>query len=111
MIQQHLCSIDYDYDNACNATGFDLRGYWRIRTHHYYYSYFSASFPNAFSSTAAAAAQLQQAAANSPAGKQTEGCMTSVACVIVSINILRQRYLGSNPQPQKRPFNQTVISV
>ncbi|KAK2186754.1 hypothetical protein NP493_190g05012 [Ridgeia piscesae] len=34
---------------------------------------YAASFPNAFSSTAAAAAQLQQAAANSPAGKQTEG--------------------------------------
>ncbi len=31
----------------------------------------SASFPNAFS--AQTAAQLQQAAANSPAGKQTEG--------------------------------------
>ncbi|KAI0224833.1 CUGBP Elav-like family member 2 [Lamellibrachia satsuma] len=34
---------------------------------------YAASFPNAFTSTAAAAAQLQQAAANSPAGKQTEG--------------------------------------
>ncbi|XP_041350796.1 CUGBP Elav-like family member 2 isoform X14 [Gigantopelta aegis] len=36
------------------------------------YAGFSASFPNAFN-TQAAAAQLQQAAASSPAGKQTEG--------------------------------------
>ena len=36
-------------------------------------SYLAASFPNAF--TQQTAAQLQQAAANSPAGKQTEGTL------------------------------------
>ena len=44
-----------------------------------------ASFPNAFSSTAAAAAQLQQQAANSPAGKQTEGCVIPVTALTVTV--------------------------
>lgn len=41
---------------------------------------FSASFPNAFNTQAAQ--QIQQAQANSPAGKQTEGKIKTASCYI-----------------------------